>query len=153
MLDGPRPLVRVRQVVIYARGVSAVIKSYPKSETSRGDVALPPNWAVEPLRAPEAGCSRCAGPRGWPGATTACCSPRQAATGTREPTVWLAKVRRDSRRTPNALYKRFKARLRSAGSTASIRTGSSGSALHDLRHTFVSTLVNEGGMRVEDVQR
>ncbi len=54
---------------------------------------------------------------------------------------------------PNNFYKRFKARLHEVGLEGFDPERVARIRLHDLRHTFVSTLVNEGGMRAEEVQQ
>lgn len=54
---------------------------------------------------------------------------------------------------PNALYVRFKNRLKECGLEGFDPDRVKAIRLHDLRHTAVSVLINEAGMRAEDVQR
>ena len=152
MLDGPRPFVRVRQVVIYARGVGAVIKRYPKSETSRRDVALP-TWAIEPLRRQKRRAleMRLATGEGW--VEHGLLFPSRGRYRHARTRGMVGEGSPGQPQNPNALYKRFKARLKEAGLEGFDPERVARIRLHDLRHTFVSTLVNEGGMRAEEVQQ
>lgn len=152
VLDGPRPFVRVRQVVIYARGVGAAIKSYPKSETSRRDVALP-TWAVEPLRRQKRRVleMRLAAGEAW--LDHGLLFPSRGRHRHPRTNGMVGEGSPGQPQNPNALYKRFKAQLRAAGLEGFDPDRVERIRLHDLRHTFVSTLVNEGGMRAEEVQR
>jgi integrase len=53
-------------------------------------------------------------------------------------------------RHPGVLSRRFRARLREVGLDG---FDSERVSPHGLRHSFVSSLINEAGMRAEDVQR
>jgi len=54
---------------------------------------------------------------------------------------------------PNALYIRFKNQLKKHGIEGFDEERIKAIRLHDLRHTAASVLINEAGMRAEDVQR
>ncbi len=152
MLDGSKPFVRVRQVVIYTRGAGSVLKSYPKSETSRRDVQIP-TWAVEPLRRQKKRALEMRLQAGADWEHHGLLFPSRGRYRHPRTRGMVGEGSPGQPQNPNAIYKRFKARLGEAGldgfdpdRVARIRP-------HDLRHTFVSTLVNEGGMRAEEVQR
>ncbi len=145
VLDGNRPLVRVRQVVIRVEGEGAKVRGYPKSETSIRDVPLP-TWAGPILRSAKRRALEMPlrfgetweehdllfPSRGQP-AGTAKAHGREAVPG--------------RAMHPAALSLAFKKRLRQAS-----LEGLDAVSPHALRHTFVSVLVNEAGMRAEDVQ-
>jgi integrase len=150
VLDGPHPRVRVRQVVIYSKG-GVQIKRFPKSEHSRRDVALP-QWAVKVLRDAKKRTLelRLASGESW----------------VEHDLLFPSKGRRRTARGgmagdcvpgapqhPNALYVRFKRRLKQVNIDGIPRERLLRLRLHDLRHTFVSVLINEAGMRAEEVQR
>jgi len=151
VLDGRSPLVRVRQVVIDAKG-GARIKSCPKSETSRRDVMLPA-WAVKVLREQKRRALEMrleAGDR-WEEHDLLFPSRGRHRDPRNDRLVgWGAPGRPQQ---PNALYKRFKKHLGQIEIEGLDRARIDAIRLHDLRHTFVSVLINEVGMRAEDVQR
>lgn len=150
VLDGQNPRVRVRQVVIYSKG-GVRIKKFPKSEHSRRDVALP-QWAVKVLREAKKRTLelRLASGENW----------------VEHDLLFPSRGRRRTARGgmagdgtpgapqhPNALYVRFKRRLKAVGLEGINPDRVHSLRLHDLRHTYVSVLINEAGMRAEEVQR
>ncbi len=147
VLDSPQPLVRVRQVAVRVDGQGARIREQPKTDSSIRDVALPV-WAVPILRAAKLRAleMRLRAGDAWqehdllfPSAG----QPRSLNGARSEP------ARPGRSMHPGVLSLAFKKHLRAASPEG---IDVEAVSLHSLRHTFVSTLINEGGMRAEDVQ-
>ncbi|MGH9311754.1 MAG: tyrosine-type recombinase/integrase [Vicinamibacterales bacterium] len=151
VLDGPRPLVRVRQVVVYAKGGTR-IKAFPKTEASRRDVVLP-SWAVRALKEQKRRSLelRLASGESWEEHDLLFPSTGKHRHNRTRGMVGGGIPGRPQH--PNALYIRFKNQLKKHGIEGFDAERIAAIRLHDLRHTAVSVLINEAGMRAEDVQR
>lgn len=150
-LEGPEPRLRVRQVVVEVDGGHARVRRFPKSEASVRDLRLP-GWAVPVLRAAKRRALEVylgAG-RGDEPQLLLFPSPGRHRN---ELGRWVGRGRAGDPTHPSVFSRRFRARLREAGVEGLSFEQVERVSPHALRHSFVSALINEAGMRAEDVQQ
>jgi len=147
-LDGATPRVRVRQVVVEQDGGRSRIRPVPKTDASVRDLHLPA-WTVPILRAAKRRALEvyiAAGRSDEPDLLLFPSRGRHLNAAGRS----VGKGNPGDPRHPGVLNRHFRARLREVGLDG---LDSERVSPHGLRHSFVSSLINEAGMRAEDVQR